>query len=65
MYQAFLAAGEHKAAKIFLNCIPKDDADVRRVIKACRTSYSDMSIYTTETEKKKKKKNRNKKKDFT
>ncbi|XP_015897824.3 pentatricopeptide repeat-containing protein At4g04790, mitochondrial [Ziziphus jujuba] len=54
MYQAFLAAGDHKAAKIFLTHVPKDDPDVRRVIRECETSYSQMSIYTSETEKKKK-----------
>lgn len=39
MYQVLLASGEHKAAKILLNKIPKDDIHVRCVIKACQTSY--------------------------
>lgn len=52
MYQAFLVAGDRKAAKILLTKIPKDDPHVRYIIKACQTTYSDST--TTETKKKKK-----------
>ena len=59
MYQVLLASGEHKAAKILLNKIPKDDIHVRCVIKACQTSY----IRSMST--KGKKKNKVKKKGWT
>jgi hypothetical protein len=39
MYQALLASGDNKSAKIMLNKIPKDDHHVRCVIKACERSY--------------------------
>ncbi|KAK7856947.1 pentatricopeptide repeat-containing protein [Quercus suber] len=52
MYQVLLASGEHKAAKILLNKIPKDDIHVRCVIKACQTSY--ISSKSTKGKKKNK-----------
>ncbi|XP_062169018.1 pentatricopeptide repeat-containing protein At4g04790, mitochondrial-like isoform X2 [Alnus glutinosa] len=39
MYQALLASGDNKSAKIMLNKIPKDDHHVRCVIKASERSY--------------------------
>lgn len=39
MYQALLASGDNKSAKIMLNKFPKDDPHVRCVIKACDRSY--------------------------
>nr|GEV74476.1 pentatricopeptide repeat-containing protein At4g04790, mitochondrial-like [Tanacetum cinerariifolium] len=39
MYQALLASGAHKAAKILLENIPDDDPHVCRVLKACRETF--------------------------
>lgn len=39
MYQALLASGSHKAAKILLENIPDDDPHVCRVLKACRETF--------------------------
>ncbi|KAF3453525.1 hypothetical protein FNV43_RR03965 [Rhamnella rubrinervis] len=39
MYKALLAAGDLKAAKLFLTKIPKDDPDVRFLIKEMQTTY--------------------------
>ncbi|KAL5540025.1 hypothetical protein UlMin_043980 [Ulmus minor] len=43
MYQALLTAGDHKAAKILLTKIPKDDPHVRCVIHACQATYIDST----------------------
>lgn len=40
MYQALLASGDRKSARIMLSKIPKDDIHVRCVIKACQTNYN-------------------------
>lgn len=39
MYKALLAAGDLKAAKLFLTKIPKDDPDVRFLIKEMQKTY--------------------------
>ncbi|KAL5540016.1 hypothetical protein UlMin_043971 [Ulmus minor] len=54
MYQALLTAGDHKAAKILLTKIPKDDPHVRCVIHACQATYMD-STYKNMKKKKLKK----------
>ncbi|KAM6553705.1 hypothetical protein CsatB_014467 [Cannabis sativa] len=51
MYQALLIAGDHKAAKILLTKIPKDDPHVRLIIKACQTTYSESIKTKTNTKK--------------
>ena len=40
MYQALLASGDSKSAKLLLGKIPKDDADVCYIIKECERVYS-------------------------
>lgn len=40
MYQVLLISGDHKAATTLLRKIPKDDPDVRLVIKACQSKYT-------------------------
>lgn len=40
MYQALLASGDRKSARIMLSKIPQDDIHVRCVIKACQTNYN-------------------------
>ncbi|KAF4395902.1 hypothetical protein G4B88_028072 [Cannabis sativa] len=56
MYQALLIAGDHKAAKILLTKIPKDDPHVRLIIKACQTTYSESIKTKTNTKKMKREK---------
>lgn len=41
MYHALLASGDHRSANIMLKKIPKDDAEVCYVIKACQDTYGD------------------------
>ncbi|KAL8243415.1 hypothetical protein R6Q59_009673 [Mikania micrantha] len=52
MYQALLASGAHKAAKVILENIPDDDPQVCGVLKACQETFGK----TTSRGKKKKKK---------
>nr|XP_011460991.1 PREDICTED: pentatricopeptide repeat-containing protein At4g21880, mitochondrial-like isoform X2 [Fragaria vesca subsp. vesca] len=54
MYQALLASGDRKAAKVLEHKIPKDDPHVRSIIEACKLTYL-----------KKKEKNKTKKKKKT
>lgn len=56
MYQALLASGDHKSAKIMLNKIPKDDPHVLSVIKAFQRSYYIVSNSEDDKKRKKKKK---------
>ncbi|XP_059441393.1 pentatricopeptide repeat-containing protein At4g04790, mitochondrial-like isoform X2 [Corylus avellana] len=58
MYQALLASGDHKSAKIMLNKIPKDDPHVLSVIKAFQRSY--YTVSNSEDGKKRKKKKKGK-----
>lgn len=51
MYQALLAAGDRKAAKVLGRKIPKDDPHVRSIIESCTLTYLEKK-----EEKKKKKK---------
>nr|XP_011469580.1 PREDICTED: pentatricopeptide repeat-containing protein At4g21880, mitochondrial-like isoform X2 [Fragaria vesca subsp. vesca] len=53
MYQALLASGDRKAAKVLEHKIPKDDPHVQSIIEACKQTYIKK---TEETKKKKKKK---------
>ncbi|GKV41168.1 hypothetical protein SLEP1_g48736 [Rubroshorea leprosula] len=39
MYQALLACGDHKSAEAMRTKIPKDDPDVRDVIRAFQVTY--------------------------
>lgn len=39
MYQALLASGDHKSAKILLSKIPRDDPHVRSIVGACKATY--------------------------
>ncbi|GLT83492.1 hypothetical protein SLE2022_017790 [Rubroshorea leprosula] len=39
MYQALLACGDHKSAEVMQTKIPKDDPDVRDIIKAFQVTY--------------------------
>lgn len=55
MYQALLASGDQKSAKVLLDKIPKDDAHVCCIIKQCDLVYVAPSSV-------KKKKGRHKKK---
>ncbi|KAL6125684.1 hypothetical protein ACLB2K_073738 [Fragaria x ananassa] len=52
MYQALLASGDRKAAKVLEHKIPRDDPHVQSIIEACKQTY----IKKTEETKKKKKK---------
>ncbi|XP_024200345.1 pentatricopeptide repeat-containing protein At4g21880, mitochondrial [Rosa chinensis] len=52
MYQALLAAGDRKAAKVLGRKIPKDDPHVRSIIESCTLTYLEKK----EEKKKKKKK---------
>ncbi|KAL7598217.1 pentatricopeptide repeat-containing protein At4g04790, mitochondrial isoform X1 [Lactuca sativa] len=63
MYQALLASGGHKAAKVLLGNISDDDSHVCDVIKACQATYGISSSSSSAlVEKKKKKKNKKKSK---
>lgn len=55
MYQALLASGDHKSAKIMLNKIPKDDPHVLSVIKAFQRNYIVSNSADGKKRKKKKK----------
>nr|XP_043608051.1 pentatricopeptide repeat-containing protein At4g04790, mitochondrial-like isoform X2 [Erigeron canadensis] len=57
MYQALVASGAHKAAKILLENIPDDDPHVCTVIKASQKTFGKTpSVESVENNKKKKKK---------
>ncbi|XP_071692376.1 pentatricopeptide repeat-containing protein At4g04790, mitochondrial-like [Rutidosis leptorrhynchoides] len=62
MYQALMASGAFKAAKILLENIPDDDPHVRFVLKACRDTFANSSSSVVETQPKKKKKRTKRKK---
>ncbi|KAI3820542.1 hypothetical protein L1987_08090 [Smallanthus sonchifolius] len=57
MYQALLASGAHKAAKMLLENIPDDDPHVCGVLKACQRTFGKTASARNEGKKKKKKKN--------
>ncbi|XP_050369778.1 pentatricopeptide repeat-containing protein At4g04790, mitochondrial isoform X2 [Argentina anserina] len=59
MYQALLATGELKAAKILERKIPKDDLHVRSIIEACQSTYLKKTDGNRVTKKKKKKEKNN------
>ncbi|KAJ7948482.1 Pentatricopeptide repeat-containing protein [Quillaja saponaria] len=42
MYQALLASGDYRSAKLILHRIPKDDPHVCSVLKACQKTYIDI-----------------------
>ena len=53
MYQALLAAGDYRSATFMLNKIPKDDAEVCSVIKACQETYCEEIAPVARKKKKK------------
>ncbi|KAJ9568091.1 hypothetical protein OSB04_004057 [Centaurea solstitialis] len=62
MYQALLASGAHKAAKILLENIHDDDPHVCRVLNACRLTFGKLASDKIEEKEKKEKKEKKKKK---
>ncbi|KAF5807413.1 putative tetratricopeptide-like helical domain superfamily, pentacotripeptide-repeat region of PRORP [Helianthus annuus] len=54
MYQALLASGAHKRAKVLLENIPDDDPDVRGVLKACQETFGKTAPVRNKGKKKKK-----------
>ncbi|XP_076910860.1 pentatricopeptide repeat-containing protein At4g04790, mitochondrial-like [Bidens hawaiensis] len=58
MYQALLASGAHKAAKVILEKIPDDDPHVCGVLKASHETFGKTASVVSEEKKKKKKMSR-------
>lgn len=55
MYQALLASGAHKAAKILLENISDDDPQVCGVLKACQKTFGKTPSASSKGKKKKNK----------